>query len=174
MCGRLVMKGCQGYGCGVILTYKQSASGFATSEVRRKLEPKCIPQFFQGSSLEMRWWAAGQFSSLSAIAVLKVYVKFSQSSFLFFSRVVNDEMSLSQWRPIIYPIGRFHTVIFSRHITVGERVVCHTAVFSVVMQRSSPQTAAENRTTFLSLCVCGLTTKPILYKKIDNTWAAGH
>ena len=29
-------------------------------------------------------------------------------------------------------------------------LVCYTAVFSVIMQRSSPQTAAENRTTFLS------------------------
>ena len=48
-------------------------------------------------------------------------------------------------------------------------VVCYTAVFSVVTQRSSPLTAAENRTTFLSLCVCGLTNKPIMYKKFDNT-----
>ena len=30
------------------------------------------------------------------------------------------------------------------------RLVCYTAVFSVVTQRSSPLTAAENRTTFLS------------------------
>ena len=52
-------------------------------------------------------------------------------------------------------------------------VVCYTAVFSVVTQRSFPLTAAENRTTFLSLCVCGLTNKPIMYKKFDNTWAAG-
>ena len=29
-------------------------------------------------------------------------------------------------------------------------VVCYTAVFSVVTQRSSPLTAAENQTTFLS------------------------
>ena len=43
-----------------------------------------------------------------------------------------------------------------------ELVVCFTAVFSVVTQRSSPLTAAENRTTFLSLCVCGLTNKPIM------------
>ena len=52
-------------------------------------------------------------------------------------------------------------------------LVCYTAVFSVIMQRSSRLTAAENRTTFLSLCVCGLTNKPIMYKKLDNTWAAG-
>ena len=52
-------------------------------------------------------------------------------------------------------------------------LVCYTAVFSVVTQRSSLLTAAENRTTFLSLCVCGLTNKPIMYKKFDNTWAAG-
>ena len=48
-------------------------------------------------------------------------------------------------------------------------VVCYTAVFSVITQRSSPQTAAENGTTFLSLCVCGLTNKPIMYKRFDNT-----
>ena len=30
-----------------------------------------------------------------------------------------------------------------------EHVVCYTAVFSVVTQRSSPQAAAENRTTFI-------------------------
>ena len=47
-------------------------------------------------------------------------------------------------------------------------LVCYTAVFSVVTQRSSPLTATENRTTFLSLCVCGLTNKPIMYKKFDN------
>ena len=46
-------------------------------------------------------------------------------------------------------------------------LVCYTAVFSVVTQRSSPQTAAENRTTFFSLCVCGLTNKPITYLEID-------
>ena len=43
-----------------------------------------------------------------------------------------------------------------------ELLVCYTAVFSVVTQCSFPQTAAENRTTFLSLCVCGLTNKPIM------------
>ena len=48
-------------------------------------------------------------------------------------------------------------------------LVCYTAVFSVVTQRSSTLTAAENQTTFLSLCVCGLTNKPIMYKKLDNT-----
>ena len=52
---------------------------------------------------------------------------------------------------------------------LGGGVICHTAVFSLVMQRSSPLTAAENQTTFLSLCVCGLTNKPIMYKKLDNT-----
>ena len=42
------------------------------------------------------------------------------------------------------------TCYFFLHSKVA--VVCYTAVFSVVTQRSSPQTAAENRTTFLSLC----------------------
>ena len=48
-------------------------------------------------------------------------------------------------------------------------LVCYTAVFRVITQRSSPQMAAEDRTTFLSLCVCGLTNKPIRYKKFDST-----
>ena len=33
---------------------------------------------------------------------------------------------------------------------VRDWLVCYTAVFCVVAKRSSPQTAAENRTTFLS------------------------
>ena len=57
--------------------------------------------------------------------------------------------------------------------TFRRALVSYTGVFSVVTQRSSPLTAAENRTTFLSLCVCGLTNKPIMYKKLDNTRAAG-
>ena len=59
--------------------------------------------------------------------------------------------------------------LFAIFMQSGVLVVCYTAVFSVVTQRSSPLTAAENRTTFLSLCVCGLTNKPITYKKFDNT-----
>ena len=155
------MKGCQGYGCSVILTYEQSASGFATSEVRRKLEPKCIPQFFQGSLLEKRRSSAGQFSSLSAIMVPEVFVKVYSVQFPF-SFWSGQWWNVRVTMAIHYPIGRFHTVIFSGRITVGECVVCYTAVFSVVMQCSSPQMAVENRTTFLSLCVCGLTNKPIM------------
>ena len=50
-------------------------------------------------------------------------------------------------------------------------VVCYTAVFRVVTQRSSPQTVAEIRTIFFFpfQCVCGLTNKPIVYKRLDNT-----
>ena len=61
--------------------------------------------------------------------------------------------------------GHVHT----KSVGVAAGLVCYTAVFSVVTQRFSPQTAAENRTTFLSLCACGLTNKPIMYKKFDNT-----
>ena len=60
-------------------------------------------------------------------------------------------------------------VHFLKYVPVEVVIVCYTAVFSVVTQRFSPQTAAENRTTFLSLCACGLTNKPIMYKKFDNT-----
>ena len=58
-------------------------------------------------------------------------------------------------------------------LSAGNKLVCYTVVFSVVTQWSSPQTSAENWTTFLSLCVCGLTKKPIMYEKPDNMWAAG-
>ena len=48
-------------------------------------------------------------------------------------------------------------------------LVCYTVVFSVVTQRSSPQTATENRTIFLSLCSFGLTNKPTMYKTTVKT-----
>ena len=54
---------------------------------------------------------------------------------------------------------------FDNYRPITVLLVCYTAVFSVVTQRY--------RTTFLSLCVCGLTNKPIMYKRFDNTWAAG-
>ena len=63
------------------------------------------------------------------------------------------------------PLYQKHILVIKTH----QYLVCYTAVFSVVTQHSSPLTAAENRTTFLSLCVCGLTNKPIMYKKLDNT-----
>ena len=40
---------------------------------------------------------------------------------------------------------------FMKADVVRTLLVCCTAVFSVVTQRSSPQTAAENRTTFLGI-----------------------
>ena len=43
-------------------------------------------------------------------------------------------------------------------------LVCYTAIFSIIMQRSSPLTAAANRTTFLCLCVCGLTNQSCVRK----------
>ena len=51
---------------------------------------------------------------------------------------------------------------FLFYVEPCEQIVCYTAVFSVVAQRSSPQTAAESRTTFLFLCTCGLTNKPVM------------
>ena len=82
---------------------------------------------------------------------------------------------LSQRRPNA-DIAPGKSIVPKTHLVIKthQYLVCYTAVFSVVTQRSSPQMAAENRTTFLSLCVCGLTNKPIMYKKLDNTWAAGH
>ena len=65
--------------------------------------------------------------------------------------------------------GTISNRALSETFTTTLLLVCYTAVFSVVTQCSSPQTAAENRTTFLSLCVCGLTNKQIMYKKFDNT-----
>ena len=43
--------------------------------------------------------------------------------------------------------------VFSFYVEACEQIVCYTAVFSVVTQRSSPQTAAEIRTTSFPLCL---------------------
>ena len=52
-------------------------------------------------------------------------------------------------------------------------VVSYAAVLCLVTQRSSPRTAAENRTTFLSLCFFGLSNKPITnhFTKIASLFA---
>ena len=42
-------------------------------------------------------------------------------------------------------------------------LVSYAAVLYLVTQRSSPRTAAENQTTFLSLCFFGLSNKPITH-----------
>ena len=60
--------------------------------------------------------------------------------------------------------GLLHSI---EELSAHSCLVCFTAVISVVTQRSSPLTAAENRTTFLSLCVCDLTKKPITYLEIE-------
>ena len=62
-----------------------------------------------------------------------------------------------------------HDIFTENCHLMSTSIVCYTAVFSVVTQRFSPQTAAENRTTFLFLCVCGVTNKPIMFKRFDNT-----
>ena len=54
------------------------------------------------------------------------------------------------------------------HLLALWALVCYTAIFCVVTQCSSQQMAAENSTTFLYLCVCGLTNKPIMNKTLDN------
>ena len=54
-----------------------------------------------------------------------------------------------------------NTTFFLFYVEPCEQIVCYTAVFSVVTQRSSPQTAAESRTTFHFLSICGLTNKPV-------------
>ena len=46
-------------------------------------------------------------------------------------------------------------------------VVSLAAVLCLVTQRSSPQTAAHIRTTFLSHCFCGLMKGPIMYQQIE-------
>ena len=43
-----------------------------------------------------------------------------------------------------------HVTFKLKHCVSQLLLVCYTAAFSVVTQRSFPQTAAENRTTFLS------------------------
>ena len=51
--------------------------------------------------------------------------------------------------------------------TVG-LLVSLAAVLCLVTQRSSPQTAAHIRTTFLSHCFCSLMKGPIMDQQIEN------
>ena len=53
------------------------------------------------------------------------------------------------WRTCCVCIWPFWPNVYFLHL-IGRVIVCYTAVFSVVGQRSFPQTVAENRTTFLS------------------------
>ena len=85
--------------------------------------------------------------------------RFLTTILISFSSAIRFFMSISIF--LVYASNMFIT------LGGGGGVVCYTAIFSVVTQRSSPQTATENRTTFLSLCVCGLTNKPIKYLEID-------
>ena len=43
------------------LIFKTCLTPFNTLEIRRALEPKCVPQLLMGSLLGMRWSAIGQF-----------------------------------------------------------------------------------------------------------------
>ena len=52
-------------------------------------------------------------------------------------------------------------------ITTSHHLVSLAAVLCLVTQRSSPQTAAHIRTTFLSHCFCGLMKGPIMYQQIE-------
>ena len=54
------------------------------------------------------------------------------------------------------------------HLLALWALVCYTAIFCVVTQCSSQQMASENWTTFLCLCVCGLTNTPIIDEQ--DTW----
>ena len=65
----------------------------------------------------------------------------------------------------------FHLVKFpdARRFNLSrDTVVFLAAVLCLVTQRSSPQTAAHIRTTFLSHCFCGLMKGPIMYQQIEN------
>ena len=64
----------------------------------------------------------------------------------------------------------FNVVELSSNRTGGKgvQVVSLAAVLCLVTQRSSPQTAAHIRTTFLSHCFCGLMKGPIMYQQIEN------
>ena len=113
-----------------------------------------------------------------------------EKKIIILSRVYNESIQRPAPRWLVSLIGRamhryrrgqgleFPTSLnfFQAYLIIVKTVrilVCCTAVFSVVTQHSPPppssQTAAENRSTFLSLCVCVLTNKIIMYKKFNNT-----
>ena len=113
-----------------------------------------------------------------------------EKKIIILSRVYNEPIQRPVPRWLVSLIGRamhwyrrgqeldFPTSLnfFQAYLIIIKTVrilVCYTAFFSVVTQRSTPpspsQTAAEKQTRFLSLCVCGLTNKPVMYKKFNNT-----
>ena len=70
-----------------------------------------------------------------------------------YSSILCEDGTLFVFRQVSVRIGSIFAILWVLHRRELGRntVVCYTAVFSVVTQRSSPLTAAENRTTFLSL-----------------------
>ena len=61
-----------------------------------------------------------------------------------------------------------HLAFWTKRHKFSACVVSLAAVLCLVTQRSSPQTAAHIRTTFLSHCFCGLMKGPIMYQQIEN------
>ena len=55
---------------------------YSSLEMRRNLEPKCIPQLFLGSLVETRRSAIGQFFSLSLVTVPEVFAKVNSVQFV--------------------------------------------------------------------------------------------
>ena len=65
-------------------------------------------------------------------------------------RSLGDVLSLRHPNLFVLAGANNRDVIITYRFLAAPVLVCNTAVFSVVTQRSSPLTAAENRTTFLS------------------------
>ena len=59
-------------------------------------------------------------------------------------------------------------LLHERCFPAGYILVSHAAVICLVTQPSSPLTAAQTWTTFLSHCFCGKFSKPIMYQQNEN------
>ena len=67
------------------------------------------------------------------------------------------------------------TLLWSTNLVLSLNCFYHSLLTRpfLVSSRNAPPHKRLLRTTFLFLCVSGLTNKPIMYKKLENTRAAG-
>ena len=72
--------------------------------------------------------------------------------------------SPSMWYAFLSRRYKLPTALFTSTVLF---LVSLAAVLCLITQRSSPQTAAHIRTTFLSHCFCGLMNGPIMYQQIE-------
>ena len=72
------------------------------------------------------------------------------------------------WCEVFKTFARFFGLSEWRHSLLYSRSLC-----SLSRSASAYKWLLRTQPHSNSLCVCGLTNKPIMYKKLDNMWATG-